>query len=201
MSGAFPTSPGFQTLQFQSNNPALVNMSLSGRRQVRQIGSQYFSFTVSMPPMKYDDAMSIYAFLVKQKGSFENFTIQYPTDNRGAGKSETDILVNGAHTASDSTIALDGFAASTTGVLKAGDFIKFANHTKIYMVQSDVDSNSSGEVTVSIEPSIVSSLSDNEAVTVNKPSFTVFLTTEDILFRTDPSGTYGIQFDVREVIT
>lgn len=139
-------------------------------------------------------------FYKNKKGSFETFTIQHPTDNRGAGKAETDILVNGVHAVSDSTIALDGFAASTTGVLKAGDLIKF-NHSKVYMVQSDVDSNSSGEVTVSIEPNIVSALADNEAVTVNKPSFTVYLTSEEIMYTTDPSGFYNIQFEVREVIT
>lgn len=200
MSGAFPTSPKFRTLNFKNVRPALMNHSLSGKRVVRQIGSQYFIFTVQMPNLSNDDAMDIFAFLQKQKGSFETFTIQHPLDNRGAGKAETDILVNGVHAVSDSTIALDGFAASTTAVLKAGDLIKF-NHSKVYMVQSDVDSNSSGEVTVSIEPSIVAALADNEAVTVNKPSFTVYLTSEEIMYTTDVSGLFNIEFEVREVIT
>jgi len=199
MSGAFPTSPVFRALNFRNVRPAVVDHSLSGKRVVRQIGSQYFTFEVVMPPMVYADAMDIFAFLQKQKGSFETFTIQHPTDNRGAGKAETDILVNSAHTVSDSTIALDGFAASTTGVLKAGDLIKFA-HSKVYMVQADVDSNASGEVVVSIEPSLVSALADNSAVTVNKPSFTVYLTSEEIMYTTDASGLYNIQFEVREVI-
>jgi hypothetical protein len=201
MSGAFPTSPGFSALQFSSNNPSLINQSISGRRQVRQIGSQYFSFTVAMPPMQYNDAMDVFAFLTKQKGSYETFTIQYPTDNRGAGKAETDILVNGAHSASDGTIDLDGFAVSTSGVLKAGDFIKFANHSKVYMVQADCDSDATGATTVLLEPNLVTTLANNEAVTVNKPSFTVYLKTPDILFNTDAQGFYTIQFDVREVIT
>ena len=62
MSGSFPTSPGFSALNFQNVRPTLVNQSLSGRRAVRQIGSQYFMFTVSMPPMNQDDAMNIFAF-------------------------------------------------------------------------------------------------------------------------------------------
>lgn len=200
MSGAFPTSPAFRALNFRNVRPTIVDHSLSGKRVVRQIGSQYFTFEVVMPPMVYADAMDVFAFLQKQKGSFETFTITYPTDNRGAGKAETDILVNGTHAVSDSTIALDGFAASTTGVLKAGDLIKFA-HSKVYMVQDDVDSNSSGEITVSIEPSLVTALADNSAVTVNKPSITVYLTSEEIMYTTDASGLYNIQFEVREVIT
>ena len=201
MSGQFPTDPNFRTLNFRDNRPNLVNQTLSGKKQVRQIGAQYFSFTVAMPPLQQAKAQEIFAFLQKQKGSFENFTIQAPLDNLGAGKSESDILVAGAHTASDGSIALDGFSASQTGALKAGDIIKFANHSKVYMVQSDVDSDSGGALTALISPNLVASLADNEAVTVNKPSFTVYLENNEIMYTTDASGFYSISFDVREVIT
>ena len=68
------------------------------------------------------------------------------------------------------------------------------------MVQDDVNSNAGGEVTVSIEPSLVTALANDSAVTVNKPSFTVYLTSEEIMYTTDASGLYNIQFEVREVI-
>ena len=200
MSGTFPTSPGFSALSFENNRPTLVNTSLSGRRAVRQIGSQYFTFTVSMPPMNQNDAMDIFAFLQKQKGSFETFQIKIPLQNRGAEKSSTAVKVVGSHSAADSTIALDGFAASTTGVLKAGDLIKFAGHTKVYMVQSDIDSDGSGAATVSIEPGIVSTLADNEVVTMNQPDFTVYLVS-DVVYQADRNSIFNISFDVREVIS
>ena len=201
MSGQFPTDPNFRAINFKDNRPNLVNQTLSGKKQVRQIGAQYFSFTVSMPPLQQAKAQEIFAFLQKQKGSFEDFTIQAPLDNLGAGKSETDIQVVGAHTSGDASIALDGFSASQTGALKAGDIIKFANHSKVYMVQSDIDSDSGGALTVLISPNLVASLADNEAVTVNKPSFTVYLENNEIMYSTDASGFYSISFDVREVIT
>tara|TARA_Y100001937_G_scaffold6474_1_gene8425 strand:+ start:1322 stop:1927 length:606 start_codon:yes stop_codon:yes gene_type:complete len=201
MSGSFPTSPGFSALNFQNVRPTLVNQSLSGRRAVRQIGSQYFMFTVSMPPMNQDDAMNIFAFLQKQKGSFESFQIKIPLQNRGADKSSTAVKVVGSHSATDSTISLDGFSASTTGVLKAGDLIKFAGHTKVYMVQSDIDSDGSGAATVLIEPGIVTTLADNEVVTMNQPDITVYLTSEDIMYSVDRNSVFSISFDVREVIT
>ena len=199
MSGQFPTSPNFRSINFKDNRPTLLNQTLSGRKQVRQIGSQYFSFTVQMPPLQQEKSQEIFAFLQKQKGSFENFTIAAPLDNLGASKSETDILVNGVHSVSDNTIAMDGFS-QTTGALKAGDLIKFANHSKVYMVESDVNA-SGGAATVTISPNLVSSLADNEAVTVNKPEFTVYLESDEIMYSTDISGFYSISFDVREVIT
>ncbi len=201
MSGQFPTSPNFRSLNFKDNRPTLLNQTLSGKKQVRQIGSQYFSFTVQMPPLQQEKAQEVFAFLQKQKGSFEDFTIVAPLDNLGAGKAETDIQVVGSHTSGDATIALDGFSASQTGALKAGDLIKFASHSKVYMVRDTADSLSAGEMTLTIEPNLVASLADNEAVTVNKPSFTVYLESDEIMYSTDASGFYSISFDVREVIT
>ena len=63
--------------------------------------------------------------------------------------------------------------------------------------------NVSGISTIStlISPSLVATLADNEAVTVNKPQFTVYLQNNEIVYSTDPSGLYTISFDVREVIT
>ena len=201
MSGQFPTSPNFRSLNFKDNRPTLLNQTLSGKKQVRQIGAQYFSFTVAMPPLQQENAQELFAFLQKQKGSFEDFTIQAPLDNVGASRIETDILVNGSHSSGDASIQLDGFAASTSGALKAGDLIKFANHSKVYMVQSNIDSLGDGSLTVLISPNLVASLADNEAVTVNKPSFTVYLENNEIMYSTDASGFYSISFDVREVIT
>jgi hypothetical protein len=68
------------------------------------------------------------------------------------------------------------------------------------MVESDVNA-SGGAATVTISPNLVSSLADNEAVTVNKPEFTVYLESDEIMYSTDISGFYSISFDVREVIT
>jgi hypothetical protein len=198
MAGQFPTDPNFRSLNFQDNRPTLLNQTLSGKKQTRQIGSQYFSFTVAMPPLEQDKAQEVFAFLQKQKGSSGDFTIVAPLDNLGASKSETDILVNGVHAAGDNTIAMDGFS-QTTGALKAGDLIKFENHSKVYMVSEDANA-SGGAVTVTISPNLVASLSDNEAVTVNKPSFTVYLQNNEIMYSTDASGFYSISFDVREVI-
>ena len=200
MSGAFPTTTKPRVFNFSSNRPNTTAYTLSGKRSVKQFAAQYFSFSVQLPPMNQADFQAFYAFLVKQKGSFETFTFEYPLDNLGADKGETDILVNGALAIGSTTIAMDGFNASTTGVLKAGDFIKFANDTKIYMVTADADSNASGQADISIEPPLQDAVVDNEAVTVNKPSFKVALVQDDVLYSTDASGFFSLSFDVREVL-
>ncbi len=200
MSGAYPTTKKPRVFNFTSNRPNNTAYTLSGKRSVKQFAAQYFSFSVQMPPMKQTDFQQYYAFLVKQKGSFEDFTFEYPLDNLGADKGETDILANGVHAIGDSTIAMDGFSVSTDDVLKGGDLIKFSGHNKVYMVTGDANSNVSGEATVSIEPPLQAALADNEAITVNKPSFTVALVQDDVLYSTDAAGFFTLSFDVREVL-
>jgi hypothetical protein len=196
----FTTNPNFRSLNFKNNRPTLLNQTLSGRRQVRQIGSQYFSFTVQMPPLQQEKAQEVFAFLQKQKGSFGDFTIGAPLDNLGAAKAETDIQVVGVHSAGDSAIDLDGFPTTQTGSLKAGDLVRFNGHSKVYMVRDTVNASSSA-LTLYIEPNLVASLADNEVVIVNKPNFKVYLESNEIMYSTDANGLYNISFDVREVIT
>jgi hypothetical protein len=198
MSGQFPTDPNFRSLAFANNRPVLINQTLSGKKSARQIGAQYFSFTVQMPPLEQLKAQEIFAFLSKQKGGFENFTIAAPLDNKGTSKNETDILVNGATSAGASSVPMDGFS-HTNHALRAGDLIKFAGHKKVYMVQDEVTATGGG-ATVNIQPNLVANVADNEAVTVNKPLFNVYLENNDIRYTTDISGFYNISFDVREVI-
>ena len=198
MAGTFPTTPNFASINFVDNRPVLINQTLSGKKSARQIGAQYFSFTVNMPPVEQTTAQEIFAFLSKQKGGYENFDITAPLDNKGTSHNETDILVNGAQTAGDSSITMDGFSHDNH-VLKAGDIIQFAGHSKVYMVQDTVTA-SSGAATVNILPNLVADLADNEAVTMTKPTFKVYLTSDEIRYTTDASGFYRISFDVREVI-
>jgi len=202
MSGQFPTSPNFRSLNFKDNRPNLLNQTLSGKRQVRQIGSQYFSFTVQMPPLQQLKAQEVFAFLQKQKGSFETFTIQAPLDNLGTSKDETDIQTMNTFAVGTETILSDGFSQSTN-LLRAGDLIKFAGHSKVYMITADVDEDGIGTTRgqLPISPPLVASVANNESITVNKPSFTVYLENDEIMYSTDASGFYNISFDVREVIT
>ena len=198
MSGQFPTDPNFKSLVFTDNRPILLNQTLSGKKSARQIGAQYFSFTVQMPPVDQLKAQEIFAFLSKQKGGYENFTIAAPLNNKGNSHSETDIVVNGATSAGASAVPMDGFS-HTNHALRAGDLIKFAGHSKVYMVQDEVTA-SGGGATVNIQPNLVANVADDEAVTTNKPLFNVYLANDEIRYTTDISGFYNISFDVREVI-
>ena len=200
MSGAFP-STNFNAVNIKNNQKTLITETDSGKTFRRQIQGQRFSFTVSFPPMKREDFAPIMAFIMKQRSRKESFTITLPSNLDALGSETGTLLVNGAHSSADTTIAIDGFASDGAGRLKAGDFIKFA-HDKVYMVVADVTS-SSNAATVTIEPPLRSALTNNSAVTYDSVPFTVHLTSDVQEFGigendNDGNPIFRYEFDVIE---
>ena len=153
--------------------------------------------------MTRSDFAPIMAFIIKQRSRKETFTITFPSYLNAQGNESGTLLVNGAHSVADTTIAIDGFASDGAGRLKAGDFIKFA-HSKVYMVVSDVTS-SSNAATVTIEPPITTALSNDSSVTYDSIPFSVHLTNDVQEFNTNQSDKdgnplYKYEFDVIEAI-
>ena len=197
MSGALPTSPEFNALSFQDEVNTLISLSDSGRRFARQIDNQRWKFTCKYVNLSRAEFAPIFAFITKQRGSKETFTISPPNLKNALGSETTTISVNGAHTAGDNTIAIDGFNADAAGSLKAGDWISFAGHTKVYQVVSDV-TPSSNAATVTIEPPIIEALANNEVVTYDSVAFTVYLTSSVQSYSMGINNLYNYEFDVSE---
>ena len=200
MSGTLPDT-NFTAINLQSNQKTLFSETDSGKSFRRQVQGQRFSFTVSYPPMKRSDFAPIMAFIMKQRSRQEDFTITMPSYLNSQGNETGTLLVNGSHSASDTTIAIDGFAGDGAGRLKAGDLLKFA-HDKVYMVVEDVTS-SSNSATVTIEPPLRTALSDNSSVAYDSVSFKVHLTSDVQEFKTAENDSNGnllftYEFDVIE---
>ena len=188
MSGALPNT-NFEAINLKSNQKTLFSETDSGKTFRRQVQGQRFSFTVSYPLLTRADFAPIMAFMVKQRSRKENFTITLPTSLDSQGNETGTLLVNGSHTAGDTTIAIDSFAGDGAGRLKAGDFIKFA-HDKLYMVIDDVTS-SSNAATVTIEPPLRTALADNSAVTYKSIPVTVHMTNDVQEFQTNSNDKDG----------
>ena len=206
MSGAFPISSSkFETMGFKSIQNTIISKSDSGKRLARQVDGQRWGFTVSIitgtRSSVYGELM---AFIVKQRSGKETFTIVPPELEDARGSETGSVLVNGNQTAGDTTIAMDGFAGDGAGRFKAGDLIKFASHTKVYMVVSDVTS-SSNAATVTIEPPLVADIADDSGVTYDDVAITVYLTSDIQEFGSvgaDKDGNilYKFEFDVEEAL-
>jgi len=199
MSGAFPISNAkFSTMGIRSIQNTIISKSDSGKKLSRQIDGQRFGFTARIITAKRSDVYGeLMAFIVKQRSRKENFTIIPPEveDARGTASGTP----HGTASAGATSITLGG---TGTGTLKAGDFIKFANHDKIYMVVADASDISSG--TITIEPPLTTAVSSSNITYDNVP-FTVYLTNDIQDFGavgSDKDGNllYQFEFDVEEAL-
>ena len=204
MSGAFPISNSkFQTMGIRSIQNTIISKSQSGKKLARQIDNQRFGFTARIITAKRSDVYGeLMAFIIKQRSGKENFTIIPPEIEDARGSETGTVLVNGVHAVGDTTIAMDGFAGDGAGRFKAGDFLKFASHDKVYMVVADATS-SSNACTVTIEPPLITALADDSTVTYDNVPFTVHLTNDIQEFGavgSDKDGNllYQFEFDVEE---
>ena len=206
MSGAFPISTAkFGTFGIKSIQNTIISKTVSGKKLCRQIDNQRFSFTVQIVTAKRSDVFGdLMAFIMKQRSQKENFTIIPPEIEDARGNESGTVLVNGVHAVGDTTIALDGFAGDGAGRFKAGDFLKFASHSKVYMVVADATSSSNAS-TVTIEPPLITALANDSVVTYDNVPFTVYLTSDIQEFGVsgaDKDGNlyYEYQFDVEEAL-
>ena len=206
MSGAFPISNSkFSTMGIRSIQNTIISKSDSGKKLARQIDGQRFAFTAKIITGKRSDIYGeLMAFIMKQRSRKENFTIIPPEIEDARGNETGTVLVNGVHAVGDTTIAMDAFASDGAGRFKAGDFLKFASHDKVYMVVSDVTS-SSNAATVTIEPPLTTALADDSVVTYDNVPFTVHLTNDVQDFGTvgaDKDGNllYQFELDVEEAL-
>ena len=203
MSGAFPISTSkFQTLGIRSIQNTIVSKSISGKKLARQVDNQRFSFTAQIITAKRSDVYGeLMAFIMKQRSGKENFTIIPPEIEDARGNVSGTVLVNGVHAVGDTTIDIDGM----TGTLKAGDFVKFASHNKVYMVVADATADGSNEATITIEPPLITALVNDSVVTYDNVPFTVHLINDIQEFGTvgaDKDGNllYQFELDVEETL-
>ncbi len=195
MSGTYPTTPEFRSMNFASEQKTLTSTTDSGKMFSVQVDGQRFKFSASYPPMSRTDFAPVLAFIMKQRSQKETFQIALPDLKNAKGDVSGTVLVNGSHSAGDTTITVDAM----TGTLKAGDLVKFA-HDKVYMIVADVTADGSNEATLTIEPPLREALADNSSVTYDGIEFTVRLINDVQQFNVGVDNYYRYEVDFIEAL-
>ncbi len=200
MSGQLPTSPVARSASIRSQQNTIVSVTTSGRKQARQIDGQRFAITLNYPQMKRATFAPIKAFIMKQRSQLENFTIIPPLESNTQGVATTVISTNASVSAGATNCTVDGMTISTNGILKAGDYFRFTGQQKVYMLVADLNSDGSGEGTMTFEPPLRSAVADNVIIIYNNVDFTVSLTNDVQEFNIGTSNFYSYEIDVVEVL-
>ena len=186
---AYPTSPVFSTVNLQSQSPTLVSEAVSGKLQARQIAGQRWVFTASYPPLTRAEFAPVSAFIMQQRGRLNTFTIEIPVVSDSASSATGTLAVNGAVTAGNTVIAVDGL----TGSLELGDLVKFNGHDKVYMVVAKSGTNMTS---MTVEPPLVENVANDETIIYNDVPMKVRLNNDvqEFGLRTDSLVSYEVDF-------
>lgn len=202
MSGTFPQSPGFSNMKFRSLQPTLVSVSHSLKRQARSRGgAQRWAIEADYPPdLGREELAPVFAFALKQRGQYEVFIlIPPPLWSTARGIATGTPQVDGA-SQTGRTVNTKGWTVDVTGILLAGDFLKFDGHDKVYMVTEDADSDSSGNAAIVIEPALMESPANEEGIIVTSVPFTVSFASDIQEFTLTPPKSHGYKVSFVEIV-
>jgi hypothetical protein len=196
MSGTLTTNY-FTSASITSESTTRISESMSRKTQRKSVGGQHWMIQLDSKNLDRSELGQLYSFLAKQQGSFDNFTVVPPiygstaSEDAGGNPTITDDFAAGVTQVK---------ANQGTGSLKAGDFIKFSNHDKVYMLTADVDQDISTQETFEFTPPLVTAVDNTTTIDYNDVAFKVYLTNDRTAFKTNTDGTSRIQITVREDI-
>lgn len=145
-------------IEFQTITPASVTRSISGRETRGLTGAPRREFVFVFEVLTDAQRRQIVGHIANAKGTIENFQIKLPTGlDDVTGDASGTITVDANAVAGAYSVDYTKVSGSNETVFKAGDFIQFSNHNKIYEVTEDsVSVGTDG--TVTFFPSLISAV-------------------------------------------
>ena len=195
----FPTPTGFVSSRFYlKNNTQLFISSLTNEVQRRNLSGSFWMAEYSLPPMARSNWSAWQAFFNQLQGRRNTFNGFCPDSKNTQGTATGTPLVNGS-TQTGNSLITDGWTVSTS-ILKAGDFISVGGELK--QVSLDVSSDGSGNATITFQPAIRNSPSDNSSIVVSNATCPMILLSNDVNFNIGLDGvSEPLTFSSMEVIS
>lgn len=141
------------------------------------------------------------AWGVKIKGTFGRFLMGDPSARIPRGVATGTPVVKGANQVGE-TLITDGWTINTNGIMLKGDYFQLGTgaSSRLYMLTEDVNSNGSGEATLSFGPALRSSPSDDAPLVVTDAKG-VFRLTENVFpWSVQPGKVWRFSFSAIEVV-
>ncbi len=200
-----PTQTGIATVNLVARNTVGVSSSpFTYTQQIHKHQGQRWEADITLPPMKRADAEVWISFFMKLYGSYGTFLLGDPNGATARGTASSAAgtpVINGA-SQTGNQLAIDGLPTSETGYLKAGDYIQLGtgSTSQLYKVLDDVDTNGSGEATLTIWPDLRSSPADGATVVVANAKSIFRLSTNTTDWQINSAGYYAMTFGATEAL-
>ena len=201
---ALPTHTGIRGVSLRAvNSVAYERSPFTFAGQAQANAGQMWMADVTLPPMKYEDAEQWIAWLVSLRGQFGTFNMGDPARStaRGSARGTDTVTVNGADQTGE-TLDITSDQLSETGYLKAGDYIQLGTGSSatLHKVLADVDTDASGNATVTLWPHVRTAPDDAATVTVQNTVGRWRLSSNESEWSVNEAAIYGISFSAMEAI-
>lgn len=199
---ALPTTSGIMRVRLVANDVVgAVQSPFTAKQQIFRYTGQFWEADITLPPMKRDDAEYWISFLLKLNGPFGTFLLGDPNGGTARGVATGTPRVNGAGQTGYELIT-DGWTADTVGILKAGDYIQIGVdlQTNFYKVLDDVDSDASGNATLSLWPDLRSAYANDTIIYTENTKGLFRLTSSQATWDISEAAIYGLTFGAREAL-
>lgn len=198
--GSLPSTikPANVTISSLHQNFISVSQNLTTFKTDR--GGHRWKFQLDYPPMTREQYAEFWAFCVSARGRFNFF--DYTLENHanlGQAQTSDQVTANETVLAGSRSIQCQNFTTSTSNVVKAGDFVKFGTSTKVHMITSSADSDSSGVATLNFEPAIQAQVAVDNPVSFD-PVFQVSLVNDTFETAYGTNRLYGMTIELIEVL-
>jgi hypothetical protein len=195
----FPNTPSFQTVDFKVITPTITSETTSGKKRRVGQGISYYTWTAKYAPLTPRDAGPIIGFIRYAEGPLYSFEVVLPE----ISFTKCFAVAGNVATRANIGIGAVNVTISTTSVssevLRAGDYFKFANHSKVYQAVLNCNSDSSGNATLFFASPTVANVTSGSALTINNVPFTAIIDSAEQDITVGFGGMTELEIQMREV--
>lgn len=198
---AFPTTFGMSDFTMGIDHAVGVSESeFDFSQEVQEHDGVAWVISGSLNLLNREQAAEYNAFVAALHGRKGTFTLSPPGQGTPRGTATGTPLVKGADQTGN-VLVTDGWTAGVTGILKVGDLFQLgsgATATLHMVVVADVDSDGSGNATITFAPKIVTAPADNAAITVSNPVGHFRMSSNLTPVSIQPPNTHSIRFSATQ---
>ena len=197
---AFPDTPSFQTVDFKVITPTITSETTSGKKRRVGQGISYYTWTAKYAPLTPRDAGPIIGFIRYAEGPLYSFEVVLPEISFSKCFSQPNTVVTRAHLAIGSAnVTVDTSNTGIGEVLRAGDYFKFANHSKVYQAVINCNSGSDGNATLTFASPTISNVPAGTSLTITSVPFTAIIDSTEQEISVGFGGMTEVEVKMREV--
>jgi len=198
------TTLGIRAVNFVQRTETKISVTESGRSVRSSNSTTLWGGTLEFAVGTQSDVKVLKGFIAKARGSLNDFTVIIPgvSEHHGVDNGNPTFTVVGNTAAGATSITVNGTSAGVIAgtTWPVGMVIKFANHSKVYMVTNSNIWSSNSNKTVTIEPPLTSAIVNTEGITYDNVPFKMYAVNDIQEYAYTNQGVVSYRLDVLEAL-